>query len=66
MIQPLSFAFFKAYNVVLDDDGLVYDIMNEVVKEGYSYSVLDLNNFVVMHSQGEARYCGFGDCGDCD
>ncbi len=57
---------YKAYNVVLDDDGLAYDIMNEVVKEGYSYSVLDLNNFVVMHSQGESRYCGFGDCGDCD
>lgn len=48
---------YKAYNVVLDDEGLVYDIMNEVIEKQYSYSVLDLNNFVVMHSQGEAQHC---------
>jgi hypothetical protein len=48
---------YKAYNLVLDDEGLVYDIMNEVIDKQYSYSVLDLNNFIVMHSQGEAKYC---------
>ena len=46
---------YKAFNMVLDDGGLVYDIMKEVIEKGYSYSVLDLNNFVVMHSQGEAK-----------
>jgi hypothetical protein len=48
---------YKAYNLVLDDEGLVYDIMNEVIEKQYSYSVLDLNNFLVMHAKGEARYC---------
>jgi len=48
-------SYYKAYNNVLDDDGLVYDIMRTVIDKKYSYSVFDLNNFVVMHSQGEAR-----------
>ena len=56
---------YKAYNLVLDDGGLVYDIMNEVVEKGYSYSVLDLNNFVVMHSQGQAKTVVLEDCEDC-
>jgi len=30
----------------LDDDGLVYELMKEVIKQGYSYSVLDCNSFV--------------------
>jgi pyruvate formate-lyase activating enzyme-like uncharacterized protein len=46
---------YKVHNVVMDDDGLVYDVMKKVIEKGYTYSVFDLNNFVVMHSQGEAR-----------
>ena len=53
----LSGNVYKVYNMVLDDDGLVYDIMQEVIDKNYKYSVLDLNNFVVMNSQGEARSC---------
>jgi pyruvate formate-lyase activating enzyme-like uncharacterized protein len=53
----LEGSYYKVFNNVLDDDGIVYDIMREVIDKKYSYSVFDLNNFVVMHSQGEAREC---------
>jgi pyruvate formate-lyase activating enzyme-like uncharacterized protein len=37
---------YQAFYPVLDDGGLVEDIMSEVVDKGYSYSVIDCNGFV--------------------
>jgi len=37
---------YQAFYPVLDDGGLVEDIMREVLEKSYSYSVLDCNGFV--------------------
>lgn len=37
---------YQAFYPVMDDGGLVEDIMREVLKKGYSYSVIDCNGFV--------------------
>jgi hypothetical protein len=37
---------YQAFYPVVDDGGLVEDIMREVLKKGYSYSVIDCNGFV--------------------
>ena len=39
----------------LYDEGLVYDLMEEVVAKGYSFSVLDCNSFVktIQRSPGK-------------
>jgi pyruvate formate-lyase activating enzyme-like uncharacterized protein len=37
---------YQAFYPVLDDEGLVEGIMNEVLKRSYSFSVLDCNGFV--------------------
>jgi len=37
---------YQAFYPVVDDGGLVEDIMREVLEKGYSYSVLDCNGFV--------------------
>jgi pyruvate formate-lyase activating enzyme-like uncharacterized protein len=37
---------YQAFYPVMDDGGLVEDIMKEVLDRGYSYSVLDCNGFV--------------------
>jgi sulfatase maturation enzyme AslB (radical SAM superfamily) len=37
---------YQAFYPVIDDGGLVEDIMHEVLKKGYSYSVIDCNGFV--------------------
>ena len=37
---------YQAYYPVMDDGGLVEDIMGEVLDKGYSYSVIDCNGFV--------------------
>lgn len=37
---------YQAFYPVMDDRGLVEDIMSEVLGKGYSYSVLDCNGFV--------------------
>lgn len=37
---------YQAFYPVMDDNGLVEDIMAEVIKQDYSYSVLDCNGFV--------------------
>jgi pyruvate formate-lyase activating enzyme-like uncharacterized protein len=39
-------ALYQAYYPVMDDGGLVEDIMREVLGKGYSYSVIDCNGFV--------------------
>jgi pyruvate formate-lyase activating enzyme-like uncharacterized protein len=37
---------YQAYYPVMDDGGLVEDIVTEVLAKGYSYSVIDCNGFV--------------------
>jgi len=37
---------YQAFYPVVDDGGLVEDIMKEVLEKGYSYSVIDCNGFV--------------------
>jgi len=37
---------YQTFYPVMDDGGLVEDIMEEVLDKGYSYSVLDCNGFV--------------------
>jgi hypothetical protein len=37
---------YQAFYPVMDDGGLVEDIMKEVLDRGYTYSVLDCNGFV--------------------
>jgi len=37
---------YQAFYPVMDDGGLVEDIMREVLEQGYSYSVIDCNGFV--------------------
>ena len=37
---------YQAFYPVMDDGGLVEDIMQEVLEKGYSYSVIDCNGFV--------------------
>jgi pyruvate formate-lyase activating enzyme-like uncharacterized protein len=46
---------FQCYNIHLDDGGLVYDIMEEVLRKGYRFSVLDCSAFVksIQRSPGK-------------
>jgi len=37
---------YQAFYPVMDDGGLVEDIITEVLEKGYSYSVIDCNSFV--------------------
>ena len=37
---------YQAFYPMMDDGGLVEDIMREVLDKGYSYSVIDCNGFV--------------------
>ena len=48
--------FFHCYQVHLDDGGLVYDIIEEIVRKKYSYSVLDCNCFVKSFQRAPARW----------
>jgi pyruvate formate-lyase activating enzyme-like uncharacterized protein len=46
---------FQCYTIHLDDHGLAYDIMEEVLQKGYRFSVLDCNAFVksIQRSPGK-------------
>jgi pyruvate formate-lyase activating enzyme-like uncharacterized protein len=46
---------FQCHNIHLDDHGLAYDIMAEVLRKGYRFSVLDCNAFVksIQRSPGK-------------
>lgn len=46
---------YHCYQMHLFDDGLVYDIIEEVLRKKYSYSVLDCNSFVkhIQRSPGK-------------
>jgi pyruvate formate-lyase activating enzyme-like uncharacterized protein len=53
----LSYAeVYQAHEMHLDDGGLVYDLIDEVSKKGYSFSVLDCNCFVKSMQRGPAKY----------
>lgn len=49
--------FYQNYYIHLDDGGLVYDLMAEVVAQGYSFSVLDCNSFVKSIQQAPGKRC---------
>lgn len=46
---------YPCYEMHLDDGGLVYDILEEVIRQGYSFSVLDCNCFVKSIQRGFAK-----------
>jgi pyruvate formate-lyase activating enzyme-like uncharacterized protein len=46
---------YYAFEMHLYDDGLAYDLIEEIIKKNYSYSVLDCNCFVKMTQRGEAK-----------
>jgi len=50
---------YQVDTIVLDDGGLVYDLMEEVIKNKYSYSVLDCNGFVkqIQRPSGKEVIC---------
>jgi pyruvate formate-lyase activating enzyme-like uncharacterized protein len=47
---------YQCNGINLYDGGLVYDIIEEVVKRKYSYSVLDCNCFVKSIQRGPGKY----------
>lgn len=52
---------YPCYEMHLYDEGLAYDIMEEVITNNYSYSVLDCNCFVKSIQRGKARYVAHED-----
>ncbi|MFH1641084.1 MAG: hypothetical protein ABIA66_03865, partial [Candidatus Omnitrophota bacterium] len=46
---------YQCYEMHLDDGGLVYDIIEEVLKQKYSYSVLDCSSFVKNIQRSPAK-----------
>lgn len=51
--------YFKDYFYHLYDEGLVYDIMEEVIAKNYHFSVLDCNSGVERCRQGRFQPVGF-------
>lgn len=51
--------YYKDFYYHLYDEGLVYDIMEEVVSKGYNYSVLDCNSAVERSRHGKFQHVGF-------
>jgi len=49
----------QGYFIHLYDEGLVYDIIEEVIVKGYNFSVLDCNSGVENCRHGEGRYVFF-------
>jgi len=50
---------YQCYNIHLDDGGLVYDLIEEVIKNKYSFSVLDCSCLVksIQRSPGKHLMC---------
>lgn len=63
---------YKDHFYHLYDEGLVYEVMREVVDKGYGYSVLDCNSCVETYRQTKNQSLGFnmdtikGMCADFD
>ncbi|OGW83557.1 MAG: hypothetical protein A2987_04110 [Omnitrophica bacterium RIFCSPLOWO2_01_FULL_45_10] len=47
---------YQCFEMHLYDNGLVYDIIEEVIKRRYSYSVIDCNCFVKSMQRGPAKF----------
>jgi pyruvate formate-lyase activating enzyme-like uncharacterized protein len=47
---------FQCHNIHLDDNGLVYDIMEEVLQKRYCFSVLDCSAFVKSIQRSPGKY----------
>jgi len=43
---PQAQVYHSSFGLVLDDGGLVYEVMEEVERRGYAFSVLDCNSLV--------------------
>ena len=52
---------YQCHNMHLYDGGLAYDIMEEVLRRGYSYSVLDCNCFVKSIQRNPAKHIAHED-----
>lgn len=51
--------YYKDYFYHLFDEGLVYDIIEEVIKKNYSFSVIDCNSDVEKSRNGRFQHIGF-------
>lgn len=69
-ILPEAQVYHSSFGLALDDGGLAYEIMEEVYRRGYPFSVLDCNSLVrkVRDERSFARYfrqslrlAGYGD-----
>lgn len=47
---------YHSYEMHLYDNGLVYDIMKEVIEKQYSYSVLDCSSLVKSYQRGKSKW----------
>jgi pyruvate formate-lyase activating enzyme-like uncharacterized protein len=52
---------YQCYELHLYDGGLVYDIVEEVLSRGYSYSVLDCSGFVKAMQRGPGKWVAHED-----
>lgn len=52
---------YHCYELHLYDGGLVYDLMEEVLKKGYSYSVLDCSGFVKSLQRSPGKSVAYED-----
>jgi hypothetical protein len=52
---------YQCYEMHLYDEGLVYDIIEEVLRKGYSYSVIDCNCFVKSIQRSPAKWIAHED-----
>jgi len=70
--QQSNFRYYKDYFYHMYDEGLVYDVMEEVIAKGYGYSVLDCNSGVERCRHGKTQNVLFdmksidGMCDDFD
>ena len=47
---------YQCYEIHLYDSGLVYDLMEQVIQQGYAFSVLDCSCFVKSMQRSPGRY----------
>ncbi len=55
---------YQCYEMHLYDGGLVYDIIEEVIRKKYSYSVIDCDCFVKSIQRGHAKLVSHQDVSD--
>ena len=57
---------FQCYDAVVDDGGLTFDVMKEVLDKGYTFSVMDCNCFTHLHMYLPPHRKEVGLSGACD